>query len=89
MLETLKKHQLLATLKKCEFAQQSLVYVTGGGELKIDLAKMDTILKWPIPTNVIEVRIFVGVARYLRKFIASFLAKAQPLHAIPTSGKSF
>jgi hypothetical protein len=39
VLETLKKHQLLDNLKKCEFSQQSLVYlgyVIGGGELKID-----------------------------------------------------
>jgi len=42
VLEILKKYQLLANLKKCEFAQQSLVYleyVIGGGEVKIDPAK--------------------------------------------------
>lgn len=63
VLETLKKHQLLTNLNKCEFAQKSLVYlgfVIGGGELKIDLAKMETIMKWPMPTNVSEVRSFVG-----------------------------
>jgi hypothetical protein len=64
VLETLKKHQLLANPKKCEFAQQSLVYlghVISGGKLKFDLAKVEAIIKWPTPTGVIEVRSFVGV----------------------------
>ena len=65
VLKTLKKHQLLANLKKCEFAQRSLVYlgyVIGGGELKIDPATMRTIMKWPVPTNVTKGRNFVGEA---------------------------
>jgi hypothetical protein len=61
----------------------------GGGELKIDTTKREAIMKWPVPTNVIEVRSFVGVAHYLRKFIASFSVVTAPLHAITTNGKSF
>ena len=48
VLETLKKHKLLANLKKYEFPHQSLVYlgyVIGGGKLKIDHAKMEAIMK--------------------------------------------
>jgi hypothetical protein len=58
VLENLKKHQLLANLKKCEFVQQLLVYLgyaIGGRELKIDPAKMEDIIKSPIPTNVSNV----------------------------------
>jgi hypothetical protein len=57
-------------------------YGIGGGELKIDLAKMKAIFKWPVPTNVIEVRRFIGVAKYLHMFISSFLVVVVPLHAI-------
>jgi hypothetical protein len=57
-------------------------------ELNIDHAKMEAIIKWLVPTNVIEVRIFVGEAQYLRKFIASFSRVVAPLHAIRVSGKS-
>eukprot|EP00253_Pinus_taeda_P005416 PITA_05416 len=63
VLETLKKHQLLAKLKKCEFVQQPLVYlgyVIGGEELKIDPAKMEVIMKWLVPSNVFEVKSFIG-----------------------------
>jgi len=66
-----------------------LGHVIGGGELKIDPTKMDTIMKWPIPTNCIEIRSYVGETQYLWKFIASFLAAVAPLHAITMSGKSF
>ena len=65
VLKTLKKHQVLANLKKCEFAQHSLVYlgyVIGGGELKIDPSKIEAIMKWSMPTNVFEVISFVGKA---------------------------
>jgi hypothetical protein len=54
-----------------------LGYVTSGGEIK-----MEDILKWPIPTNVIEVRIFVGVAWYLWNFIKSFSVLDASFHTI-------
>lgn len=63
VLETLKNHQLLANLKKCEFSQQSLVhmwYIIGGDELKIYLVNMAVIIKWEIHTNDIEFKNFVG-----------------------------
>jgi len=66
-----------------------LGYVIGRGELKIDPSKIEAIMKWPMPTNVIEVRSFIGEAQYLRKFIALFSVVATLLHAITTSGKSF
>jgi hypothetical protein len=37
-----------------------LRYVINGGELKIDPAKMEAIMKWLVPTNVTEVRSFFG-----------------------------
>jgi hypothetical protein len=75
VLETLKNHQLLANLKKCEFAQHSLVYfryAISGGDLTINPKNMEAIMKGPIHTNFIEVRILVGETEYLQKFIASF-----------------
>jgi hypothetical protein len=68
VLETSKKHQLLANLKKCEFTKQYLVYlgyVIGVGDLKIDPMNMEDIMTWSIPTNVTEVRSFVGETQYL------------------------
>jgi hypothetical protein len=61
MLETLKKIQLLANPKKCEFYYHSMMYLEhaiGGGELKIDHMKMDSILKWLVSTNVTKFKSF-------------------------------
>ena len=60
-----------------------------GGELKIDPTKMEAIMKWLVPTNVYEVKSFIGATQYMKKFIASILAVEALLHAITTSDKSF
>ena len=83
---------MLENIKKCDFTQQYLVYlgyVICGGELKIDPAKMEAIMKWLVPTNVYEFRSSIGETQYLRKSIASFSVVAPPLHIITTSGKIF
>jgi len=55
----------LENIKKFEFAQQYLVYlgyVISGRELKIDLVKMEAIMKWLVSNNIFEVRGFIGDA---------------------------
>jgi hypothetical protein len=66
-----------------------LGYVISGGELNINPTKINTVIKWIVPTNVIEVKIFSGVAQYLRKFIAYFSMIIAPLHTIKKNNKSF
>jgi hypothetical protein len=92
VLETLKKTQLISNLQKCEFGKTSLIYLghmIGGGELRVDPEKIAAITQWPIPTNVTEVRSFMGATQYLRKFIVNFSTVATPLHAITAKGKRF
>jgi hypothetical protein len=67
-----------------------LGYVINGGELKIDPAKMEAIMEWPVPPNVTEVmRRFFGKTQYLKIFIASFSMVVAPLCTITTSSESF
>ena len=71
VLYVLKKEQLFLKMSKCEFRKTSLVYlgnIVGGGELKIDPSKVDVVLNWLRPKKITEVRIFLGVAQYWRKF---------------------
>jgi hypothetical protein len=63
-------------------------HVISRGELNIDHANMEAILKWQVPSNVTKIRRFVGVSQYLMNFIASFLVVFVPLH-VKSSGKSF
>ena len=57
--------------------------------MKIDLSNMEAILKFSVPTNYNDVRSFIGVLEYLKKFIASFSTIAAPLHIVTSSGKKF
>jgi len=62
--------------------------VIGHGKLKIDPSKVSAIVDWPKPTNVTEVRGFLGAFPYLRKSIIDFSHTASPLYDVQlTRGK--
>jgi hypothetical protein len=91
VVDVLRKEQFFFKLSTCEFGKTSLIYlghIVGGGELKIDPSKVKVILEWSRPSNVTEVRSFLGAAQYWRKFIANFSSIAAPLHVV-TSFKQF
>jgi len=50
--------------------------------VSVDPRKIDTIRDWPAPTNVSEIRSFLGLANYYRKFVPNFSAIASPLTAL-------
>jgi hypothetical protein len=92
VFDVLRKEQLFLKLSKCEFGKTSLIYlghIVGGGELKIDPSKVKVILEWSRPSNVTEVRSFLGAAQYWRKFIANFSSIAAPLHAVTSVKQVF
>ena len=71
----MKRENIYVKLSKCEVGRTSLNYlgyIVGGGELKIDPSKVEVIVNWPKPKSAIEVRSFLGVAQYWRKFISNF-----------------
>jgi hypothetical protein len=57
--------------------------------LRVDPENIVAITQWPIPTNLTEVKSFMGASQYLRKFIVNFSTVAAPLHAITAKGKRF
>jgi hypothetical protein len=92
VLDVLRKEKLFLKLSKCEFGKTSLIYlghIVGGGELKIDPSKVKFISEWPKPSNVTEVRSFLGATQYWRKFIANFSSIAAPLHAMTSVKQVF
>jgi hypothetical protein len=67
VLQCLREHKLYGKLSKCSFYQSRIHYlghVISGEGITVDLVKVEAIMKWPAPTNVTEVCIFMGLARY-------------------------
>ncbi len=54
-----------------------------------DLDKVRAVETWPTPTNVSEVRSFVGLCSYCRKFLSKFADIAQALHQLTRGGQMF
>lgn len=83
VLELLASHQLYANAKKCDFGQQSVAYlghIISADGVSVDKSKVQSMLEWSIPVNIIrELRGFLGLTGYYRKFIAGYAKIAQPL----------
>ncbi|XP_028798740.1 uncharacterized protein LOC114754147 [Neltuma alba] len=81
-LRILRDHQLYAKLSKCEFWLKEvkfLGHVVSAQGVAVDPNKVDVVLKWEVPRSVTEVRSFVGLAGYYRRFIQGFSQIAMPL----------
>ena len=86
-LQFLREHQLYAKLSKCEFYRDRIQYlghIISEEGISVDPKKIEAIINWPTPINVIDVRSFMGLAGYYRRFIEGFSKVA---HAITSLQK--
>ncbi|GJT85038.1 putative nucleotidyltransferase, ribonuclease H [Tanacetum coccineum] len=82
ILELLKKEELYAKFSKCEFwisTVQFLGHVIDSQGIHVDPAKIESIKNWAAPTTPTEIRQFLGLAGYYRRFIEGFSKIAKPL----------
>ncbi|KAL8155653.1 hypothetical protein AgCh_000884 [Apium graveolens] len=72
VLEILDYHELYANRKKCTFARQRIEYlghVISGDGVAVDPSKIQVMVNWPIPKTLKELRGFLGLTGYYRKFV--------------------
>ncbi|GAU44853.1 hypothetical protein TSUD_112270 [Trifolium subterraneum] len=85
VFELLHQHQFFVKLAKCSFGQTEVSYlghVVSKGSVAPDPAKVQAIQDWPSPSNVKELRGFLGLSGFYRKFIKNYAGIAQPLTAL-------
>ena len=92
VLSTLMRHKLYAKFKKCDFWMEKVHFlghvITKEG-IFVDPAKVAVGVDWPRPTNVTEVRSFLGMAGYYRRFVKDFAKIASPLTQLLRKDRQF
>lgn len=82
VFQNLERNKLYLKRSKCTFAQPSLEYlghIISKSGVATDPAKIESVKNWPKPVNAKQLRGFLGLAGYYRKFIRNFGAICRPL----------
>ncbi|GJR93716.1 reverse transcriptase domain-containing protein [Tanacetum coccineum] len=92
ILELLRREKLYAKFSKCEFwirIVQFLGHLIDSQGLHVDPAKIEAVKNWTSPTTPTEVRQFLGLAGYYRRFIEGFSKIAKPLTKLTQKNKNY
>ncbi|GKE39261.1 putative reverse transcriptase domain-containing protein, partial [Tanacetum coccineum] len=92
VLELIKKEKLYAKFSKCEFwlsKVQFLRHVINGNVIHVDPSKIEVVKNWKSPRTLSEVRLFLGLAGYYRRFIENFYKIAKSLTILTQKCKTF
>lgn len=85
VLDKLREHNLYANAKKCEFLTPELEFlghIVGKDGIKVDPKKTASVQNWPKPTTTQELRSFLGLANYFRRFIQGYSTMVAPLTSL-------
>ncbi|MCO5610779.1 hypothetical protein L7F22_065020 [Adiantum nelumboides] len=83
IFQALRDNKLYVNQKKSEFFLQEIQYlghIISKNGIRMDPAKLEVIKDWPNPRNLHEIRSFIGMCAYYRRFIEKFSLIAGPLH---------
>jgi len=92
LFDRLRMADLKLKPSKCNLLRAEvsfLGHVVSGEGVATEYSKIELVKDWPIPSDVKEVRSFLGLASYYRRFVPTFAEIAAPLHALTAKNKQF
>ena len=85
VLKRLEENDLYIKLEKYVWKVRMVGFlrvVIGPNSIKIEKEKVEGVLSWPTPKNIKDVRKFLGLANYYRRFIKDFTKVARPMNML-------
>ena len=92
VLQALREHQLYVKFSKCEFwltKGRFLGHVVSASGVSVNPKKVEAVMSWERPKSVFEIRSFLGLAGYYRRFIEDFSRLAAPMTRLTWKGVKF
>ena len=92
LFERLRSSSLKLKPSKCQLLQTSiefLGFIVSAEGIRTDPKKVETVRSWPRPINIGEVRSFVGLCSYYRKYVQDFAGLCAPLHGMTKKNAVF
>jgi hypothetical protein len=92
VLQKLRENQLYAKLSKYEFWLKEvsfLGHIISEGGIFVDPSKVKDVLSWKTPQNVLDIRSFLGLAGYYRRFIEGFSKISKPMTELLAKQNTF
>jgi hypothetical protein len=92
VLQQLRDHKLYAKFSKCEFwlgSVKFLGHTISKDGISVDPSKVQEVMDWKPPKSVHQIRSFLGLAGYYRRFIPDFSRIAKPMTELLKKGVKF
>ncbi|UYV84725.1 K02A2.6-like [Cordylochernes scorpioides] len=92
VLQKIRGARLKLNPRKCKLLKEKVRYlghVISRQGIQTDPDRTETVRQWPVPRDVHQLRSFLGLCSYYRRFVPGFSNIARPLHRLTESGRPF